>query len=240
MTFKFQCPHCAQRISATSADIGAEAHCPSCDKTIIVPTSPLRTPLYGTKGKPPKEEEPETVPLTTSERLDHLLGGSVVFSVGIFILWVVMATWFPGTFMSNGIINPQPFASEFPNPPTANGEVCWLPGCNRPAPRLHYEDIQVGTRYYPHSLNQPKRCHLHEEHTLFIWPLVFCWLNFEIAGIGALCCYLFFVVGGLILTTVGGDRLHSAVTGVVSRKASERARKTSNRAGEYEAFRRNK
>ena len=36
-TFKFECPHCGQRISAVCEDSGTEALCPSCTKSITVP-----------------------------------------------------------------------------------------------------------------------------------------------------------------------------------------------------------
>lgn len=37
MTYKFECPHCQQRISADSEDTGSEAVCPTCASTFVVP-----------------------------------------------------------------------------------------------------------------------------------------------------------------------------------------------------------
>lgn len=37
MNYKFECPHCQQRISAGSEDVGSEAVCPTCSSTFIVP-----------------------------------------------------------------------------------------------------------------------------------------------------------------------------------------------------------
>jgi len=38
MTFKFACPHCGQRIVATSAESGKDAPCPECTRSLWVPT----------------------------------------------------------------------------------------------------------------------------------------------------------------------------------------------------------
>ncbi len=37
MTFKFHCPHCDQRISATTEYIGSESTCPTCSQPFVVP-----------------------------------------------------------------------------------------------------------------------------------------------------------------------------------------------------------
>ncbi len=37
MKFKFECPYCGQHIAATPPDIGMEARCPNCSRTIAVP-----------------------------------------------------------------------------------------------------------------------------------------------------------------------------------------------------------
>ncbi len=40
MTFKFSCPHCGQRIAATSEDAGTEGICSTCQNTFTVPEPP--------------------------------------------------------------------------------------------------------------------------------------------------------------------------------------------------------
>ena len=44
MTFTFECPHCGQHISATSADSGITASCPNCTTDFTVPADPDSTP----------------------------------------------------------------------------------------------------------------------------------------------------------------------------------------------------
>jgi hypothetical protein len=40
MNFKFACPNCGQRISATIEDVGTTGGCPSCQKQFTVPAPP--------------------------------------------------------------------------------------------------------------------------------------------------------------------------------------------------------
>ena len=40
MDYKFECPHCAQSISAGPELFGAEVNCPTCGGAFIVPTLP--------------------------------------------------------------------------------------------------------------------------------------------------------------------------------------------------------
>jgi hypothetical protein len=40
MSFKFACPHCGQRISATPEDVGTAGGCPSCQQEFTVPSPP--------------------------------------------------------------------------------------------------------------------------------------------------------------------------------------------------------
>jgi hypothetical protein len=37
MSFKFACPHCGQRISAATEDVGTTGGCPSCGNQFVVP-----------------------------------------------------------------------------------------------------------------------------------------------------------------------------------------------------------
>lgn len=54
MLFKFQCPHCGQRISATSEDAGTHNVCPSCNKELVVPRSPAGNPVTMPPSLPPR------------------------------------------------------------------------------------------------------------------------------------------------------------------------------------------
>lgn len=40
MSFKFECPHCSQRIAATIELIGTPATCPTCEQALVVPKPP--------------------------------------------------------------------------------------------------------------------------------------------------------------------------------------------------------
>lgn len=88
MTFKFPCPHCGQRIAATSEDCGDEAVCTTCEKSFIVPAAPAD------ELPPPIPEAPErTNPRRgTPKRLRTalvflLLGLLLAGSVAGILLW---------------------------------------------------------------------------------------------------------------------------------------------------------
>jgi hypothetical protein len=59
MKFKFECPHCGQRISATEADVNTVGVCPACRRDVNVPALPttLKPPVavtaYAVAPKPP-------------------------------------------------------------------------------------------------------------------------------------------------------------------------------------------
>ena len=53
MNFKFECPHCRQRIAATIADAGSVGTCPTCQKQFMVPEPPLTGRLVHQPIPPP-------------------------------------------------------------------------------------------------------------------------------------------------------------------------------------------
>lgn len=59
MTFKFECPHCGQHISAAAEDAGIQACCPNCCDTFTVPNvSDATPPAVKPPPAPPADEKP--------------------------------------------------------------------------------------------------------------------------------------------------------------------------------------
>ena len=64
MKFKFECPDCGQRISATEADINTIGVCPSCQREVVVQAPPSTSPTApaSTSSKPLAPPIPAVVP----------------------------------------------------------------------------------------------------------------------------------------------------------------------------------
>lgn len=58
MTFKFECPYCGQRISATEGQVATTGVCPACQRDVDVPSGPALEP---TPVEAPKAEAPAPV-----------------------------------------------------------------------------------------------------------------------------------------------------------------------------------
>ena len=183
-------------------------------------------------GSPTCKKEKESPILDKAMRVDCLLRGLVRLIVCIIISMTIMAAWLPRRYMPDRFINPQPFAKEFPNPidPTgpifvsvihASGktytspsgpEVCWFPGCNRPAPRFHPEYLPDGARYKASAVNQPKLCQMHKDHLWWGWKFIFYWIKYMFPiNIGFL---LFGSFLSVFLAISAVKNFHACVTGV--------------------------
>lgn len=76
-SFKFNCPHCQQRLEADFDMVGKTIPCPTCQKSITIPEppapdSPLKvaTACPASVSPPPSEERQNAVPLATERKDD--------------------------------------------------------------------------------------------------------------------------------------------------------------------------
>ena len=69
--FKFQCPHCQQRLSAEANQLGTAMKCPSCEADLQVPSPPAKTE---TEIAPPQQEADPSEPLGNDQHTAHQSG----------------------------------------------------------------------------------------------------------------------------------------------------------------------
>lgn len=86
MTFKFECPHCRQSISATAELITTTAACPTCGKDFIVPSPPVHSFV------PSPSAHAARVPKTQPVRLSPFAKGTLIV-VGYTALMVICLWW---------------------------------------------------------------------------------------------------------------------------------------------------
>jgi len=151
--------------------------------------------------------------LSREQRLKLFYKGITCFLLAVAFAWPTLARLMPDIYMPDAIINPLPAAIQEPNPKDPSGDKCRLPGCNRYAKRLHFEDIPVGTRYQANAVNDPNYCPLHKEHGSAFIKLLF-YPDAKDLGLMYLFWHFFFipiiVLGAL---TYGVQFMHKSLAG---------------------------
>jgi hypothetical protein len=91
MELRFACPTCGQHLSATRAQIGMEAQCPSCNAGVVIPiqsTLPPKLPDYSPQPEQPPRNPQGAAVKRTKARPIKLFGTIVVIGA------VAVAGWF--------------------------------------------------------------------------------------------------------------------------------------------------
>jgi DNA-directed RNA polymerase subunit RPC12/RpoP len=88
--FKFLCPECGQKILGDSAYSGTKIACPTCLKTITIPSpaSATPTPISTASAPPPPAPAPPAAASQTPGRLSGLAVASLICSVFVPLGWI--------------------------------------------------------------------------------------------------------------------------------------------------------
>ena len=91
MNYKFECPHCGQRIAATVADAGSVGTCPNCQNQFMVPEPPPTGRVVRETFTPPP-----VVPTTPKPDFDpkNLKPGQIIgllFLAGVVIVGLAIS-----------------------------------------------------------------------------------------------------------------------------------------------------